>query len=219
MALTTDEKLERRLARYAEAVALVDAGEARPKVAEAVALLREGVPPSEIGVRMGLSKSMGYQLLNDPTDERNRARKARYAGTCRDCGAPTNNSGSTPPERCNACYRSQNAERDAEILRLWGEGLSAREITRRLGLSPAAVRGCVQTARNRKGLDVPLHRARNRENWPAIERLAAEGLSAREISEQIGCSPESVRGQARHMRDNGIEVRFQPQTRRTDADS
>ncbi len=57
----------------------------------------------QIVERLGVSRSYAYELLNDPDGSRARERKARYAGRCVDCGKPTNNSGSVPPERCRQC--------------------------------------------------------------------------------------------------------------------
>jgi hypothetical protein len=105
------EKVQRRLARYSEAIALVDAVEARPEVVEVVGLLRQGLNGCQIAERLGLSKSATFQRLKDPTDEKNKARKARHHGTCLDCSGPTFNAGSpNTPERCFTCRKAYEHE-------------------------------------------------------------------------------------------------------------
>lgn len=120
------EKIERRLARYSEAVALVDAGEARPEVVEAVALIRQGFTGVQAAEVLGIASATFYQRLTDPTDEKNRARKARSNGICVDCGGATNNGGGVlPPKRCRTCSIKHQTKWTREniiaAIRVWAE--------------------------------------------------------------------------------------------------
>jgi hypothetical protein len=202
-------RIERRLARYAEAVRMVDEGTARPKVAEAVGLLREGLTGTQAAARMGLSKSQVYQLLNDPTDEKNRARKARHNGTCASCGAETSyGNGSGPARFCDRCFRTRHAARDAEIIERWNRGETGEHIGAAMGLRPQVVRGVIQPnaskGKPRRGV---FHRRPDRELWPEIERLWAEGKTAGEIARRLGLKrPQNVYAMVKNMRDAGISL-------------
>lgn len=202
------EKIARRLARYPEAVRMTDEGTARPKVAQAVRLLRDGLTGLDIAQQMGLSRSQAYQLLNDPTDEKNRARKAKQNGTCERCGGETSYGNGTGPARlCNDCFRGQNADRNAEIERRWEAGETGEEIAAALGLSYGAVRGWINDARQRRGRDISLHRRRNRELWPEIERLWNAGCSGSAIGKKLGISDRNAYFMIAAMRDAGISMR------------
>lgn len=91
---------------YAEAMALVDAGEARPQVTEIVGLLRRGLSVQEAADRLGIARSTAYQRLNDPTDERNHARKLRHYGTCLRCGGRTSYRAGGTADLCLSCHRA-----------------------------------------------------------------------------------------------------------------
>lgn len=101
--LSDGEKLKRRLARYSEAIRLVDEGKARPQVVEAVELLRQGLNGSEIAKRLGIARSTAFQRLGDPTDEKNHNRKLAHYGTCKGCGAPTAYDVGKPSDHCREC--------------------------------------------------------------------------------------------------------------------
>lgn len=194
---------------------MVDEGTARPRVAEAVRLLRDGLAPLEIAGRLGLSRSMTYQLLTDPTDEKNRARKVKHGGTCESCGARTSyGNGDGPARLCNRCYRAQYAERNAEIERRWRAGKTAVEIAADLDVSPAAVQSWVDTQRRKHGRDLPLHRRRNRELWPEIERLWNEGWTIARIAAEVGIEEGNCGFRIQAMRRAGWNV---PRRRRARA--
>lgn len=53
-------------------------------------LRAQGLIYREIAAELGVARSTVYAWLSDPDGERLRARKQGYAGTCIDCGAPTN---------------------------------------------------------------------------------------------------------------------------------
>lgn len=72
--------------------------------AQVVAMKERGMTFKQIAAELGLSRSAVTDAYYDPAGEKARARKAARNGTCRDCGAPTKNSGAViPPERCRAC--------------------------------------------------------------------------------------------------------------------
>lgn len=102
---TEAEKVERRLARYPEALALVEAGQASDLTKRVVELVRAGHNGLAIASKLGVSKSRVYESLNDPTGEKSRARKAKAQRPCVDCGEPCNTDGSRsePSERCHRC--------------------------------------------------------------------------------------------------------------------
>ena len=99
------EKVERRLARYPEALVLVEQGRAPALTKSAVELLKSGHHGLEIASKLGVSRSRVYESLNDPTGEKSRARKAKAQRPCVDCGEPCNMDGSRsePSERCHRC--------------------------------------------------------------------------------------------------------------------
>lgn len=59
------------------------------KIDRATELRASGLKLREIAVEMGAPISTVHQWINDPDFSKLRARKAGYAGTCEDCGAPT----------------------------------------------------------------------------------------------------------------------------------
>lgn len=101
------------LTTYAEAVELVDRGEAPELTVRAVELLREGLRPIDMPERLGVSRSRCYQALNDPFGHRARRRKAKVSGACAKCGARLVNSGQQirPGAMCLACWRETESTR------------------------------------------------------------------------------------------------------------
>jgi DNA-directed RNA polymerase specialized sigma24 family protein len=134
---------------------------------EKVALVRqlrdnEGLIWGEIGSRLGISRSTAHSLYHDPTREKEKVRKARYNGSCVDCGASTRYGSSGPYERCDRCSRMREAERrraerDArgrQMIEMRRGGLLNYEIAQRLGCSPEAVANLLYRMA-RDGYDVP----------------------------------------------------------------
>jgi hypothetical protein len=77
---------------------------------EWVCLLKEqGCTFKEIADTMGVAVSSVTSAYYDPTGEAARARKARYGGTCGDCGAPTSYIAGGVPKRCRRCNRTHLA--------------------------------------------------------------------------------------------------------------
>jgi hypothetical protein len=134
VAKTREEWIATRLARYSEAVALVDAGKAPGRVSEAVALVRQGLKGAEIAEAMGIGRSQVFALLKDPLGVQARERKGKRYGLCADCGRKVFNSGSYDiQERCAACHglhqRAQSAAWIIEAIQDWHE---------RYGVPPSA---------------------------------------------------------------------------------
>lgn len=198
-----------RLARYAEAVRLVDEGKASPEVARVVKLLRSGLNGRQIAERLDLARSTVYQHLDDPRHEKTDVRRHRHRGVCEDCGRPTFNGGSPKnplPKRCGSCDQTKNLERNERILELWEKGWTGEEIAAEVGLSYGQVRGVVQQVRDRMGLPVTLHRLRNREAWPTVERMWNEGAGVAEIALAVDSTPGSIKMMVRTMRRCGISL-------------
>lgn len=68
-----------------------------------------GYKHHEIGTLLGLSRGGVRNLINDPTGEKQRARRERYRGTCEDCGDPTDGSNgpAAASRRCARCAAIQ----------------------------------------------------------------------------------------------------------------
>lgn len=138
-----------------------------------------------------------------------------YAGTCIDCGGPTDGTKSgkdREPERCISCQRDQNFERDAEIIDLWEQGLNGKAIAERLGLRYTHVLGIVKTWRNRHGVPIELHRLggnaeEREERRQRMLEWRREGKSNAEIAELAGfASAASVSVAFFRMRKRGFDV-------------
>jgi hypothetical protein len=71
-----------------------------------------GATYDRIAATLGISHSYAGELVTDPTGEKVRKRKARYRGTCEDCGAPTDgaNGPGRASRRCAACQRRHQHE-------------------------------------------------------------------------------------------------------------
>ena len=80
-------------------------------VAIATQLRRDGFKLAEIAEAMNVSPQTVSGWINDPDLAKQKARRARYAGVCVDCGKPTDGSSGPgrAPTRCVPCvnaYRS-----------------------------------------------------------------------------------------------------------------
>lgn len=204
MAQTAAQRAEKLTVRYAEGLAEIDAGAGPGWAADLAAAVRAGERPSAFARRTERDRSSVYAALNDP--HRDKARKRKGTFVCSDCAGEFPSDGSkVKPKRCDACARSQNAERNAEIIRRWNDGEPEWFITEEMGLAPGTAMGVIQCARER-GEEVQLHRKRNRSDWPEIERLYHQGLTYREIGERIGDSLGGVRNKVARMREVGYDL-------------
>lgn len=182
------------------------------KVAEAQRLRAEGLKLREIAERMGASVQTVGAWISDPDLSKQRQRRQRYAGRCVDCGKPTDgsNGSAKAPKRCLDCTRRLNEERDARVLEAWGRGDTAPDIAVREGLTRPQVMGIVDHSRRRKGRTVPLHRLRNRELWPEIERRYRAGDTPTQIAAALGLKhPQNVSEMLAQMRRAGVDVPYQ----------
>lgn len=108
------------------------------RAAEVARLRREGLAFAQIGERLGISRAYAHALYHDPDGSADRVRKARYGGTCVDCGARTNGShgAAAAPKRCSPCsHVRQHAERFWTRERIVER---IREWAQRFGAPPAA---------------------------------------------------------------------------------
>lgn len=138
-------------------------------------------------------------------------RRTQYAGTCVDCGGPTDGSEgrARAPERCASCAHDfLYAERNARIFRWWEEGVHTSLIAAREGMTETAVQSLVNTHRLRNGVPLPLRRRRNRELWPLIERRWREGASVREIAVEAETTRENIHMMIQVMRRAGFDLPY-----------
>jgi DNA-binding CsgD family transcriptional regulator len=198
---------EQRLAYYSDAVEAVERGIGPLWLPDVLDCIRDGMNPTEAAAELGLSKSSVYDYLVDPTGERVRERKRKYAHPCPQCGAIVNPNGKRPTTLCVDCIREDAEAKARPIVKLWNEGMPEWAVAEELGISRNKVRGAIQQARG-WGWDVQLHRARNRTNWPTIRRLVRAGKTASEIGEAIGENAHNVRVQVRAMRRAGYKVEW-----------
>jgi predicted Zn-ribbon and HTH transcriptional regulator len=83
------------------------------RVSRIAELRDDGLECKEIAEQLGIAVSTVYGYLSDPMGEKDRERKARVFGYCRDCGVKVFNSGSKDrlPERCRSCDDAFKHER------------------------------------------------------------------------------------------------------------
>lgn len=76
-------------------------------VAEAQRLRAQGLLLRETASEMGVNRTTLSSWLEDPDGTKQKERRKRYAGTCVDCGKPTDgsNGAGASSERCDACHR------------------------------------------------------------------------------------------------------------------
>lgn len=187
------EKLEKRLARYSEAVRLVDEGKARPQVVEAVECIRQGLVGREAARKLGIAHATFYQRLNDPTDAANKARKARHHGTCKNCGGPTFNGGAREkPEYCRECAPEAHTfwtrERLIEAI---------REYHRRYGRQPSAQDWNRQDARAHAHPErlAEIEQRWAEDHWPSTTHVQLRFGSWSNAIEAAGFTPLSREGE------------------------
>ena len=75
--------------------------------AQILAARSEGLTDKHIALRLGISYSLVREILSDPDGSRARERKRGYAGTCAQCGGPTDGSNGRDkaPSLCRYCVR------------------------------------------------------------------------------------------------------------------
>jgi hypothetical protein len=94
---------------------------------KARAMRAEGLMLKEISAALGVPISTLQAWIDDPDCSKQRSRRARYAGSCLDCGCPTDGSAGPgrAPQRCNDCANqrrtAQAREAIIEAIRRWAE--------------------------------------------------------------------------------------------------
>jgi DNA-binding CsgD family transcriptional regulator len=179
------------------------------KVKKAQKLRADDLTYEAIGERLGASLATAYRWLNPEYEERqravSRAWKRRTAEPCEKCGELkdyTNDS-----VLCGRCgYEAIYGERNEEILAMWNKGEPGWFIGEQLGMSETAVLSWINNQRLRKGEDIPLRRARDRDRWDEIASLWCEGLTQREIGERLGLTGRDIGGRVQNMRLAGIDL-------------
>jgi hypothetical protein len=157
-----------------------------------MALRGAGWTALQIAHELEISRSYASELYLDPTGERARARKARYAGTCQECGSPTygGDGRAAAPKMCERCTvvhqheqrywtRERVIESFQEFHRLFGRSPAALDTS--MGATPSA-RAKVSAERNAEGdriravfkLPLPLTVTRELGSWNRA--LEAAGL-------------------------------------------
>lgn len=178
------------------------------RAAEVARLLADGLNGIQIAERLGISRSYAYGLIGDPDGSADKERKASYGRPCIEgCGRTTDGSNGRTgaPLRCIECQQHKNDERNARIFEAWERGDTAGAIGAREGMVEGAVANLVDHHR-RNGIDLKLHRRRNRELWPLIELRRSEGATFRQIAAETGTTPENIGYMAKQMRNAGIAV-------------
>lgn len=169
------------------------------RVARAQELRAQGMIYQEIADEMGLARSTVARYITDPDRVKDRARRLRYAGTCIDCGGPTDGSdGWNTPEfgRCMAC-KTWTEEQIIGAMQLWydqyGRSPTCTEWRHASSEHPAA--GSVL----RFGWNVMLRRAGlpvNQNKGPAVGRLIASrirrGEKTADIAADYGVTPAAI---------------------------
>jgi hypothetical protein len=76
-------------------------------VVQVAGLRADGLTYTQIGERLDRKPGSIRNLMSDPSGSKQRARRARYQGTCVDCGGPTDgaNGREKAPLRCLYCVQ------------------------------------------------------------------------------------------------------------------
>lgn len=174
----------------------------------AVAMRADGMEYGAIGQALGVPKSTVYRWCNAEAAERQRqaslAAKRKRKTPCPSCGQLVDYT--RPGALCEHCVdEARYGQRRRRVIALSIDGWSHAEIAAELDLSYEAVCQMLVYWR-RRGIDLPLRRARNRTNWERIRELYAEGLTHAEIAADLGISRPNVSEQIKVMRRRGIDL-------------
>ena len=130
-----------------------------------------------------------------------------YSSTCEQCGRTVAYSGRRKqPKVCGECFASRNADRNQRIIDAWTEGEPGWLIGKREGMGESHVLATINYYRRQVGMPIPLHRRRDREIWPEVERRWLAGETAPEIAAAVGGSKENIRVMVQRMRKAGIDL-------------
>jgi DNA-directed RNA polymerase specialized sigma24 family protein len=177
------------------------------RVAQARHLQNQRLSVGEIAAAMGVSKSTIYAYFADPTGEQRLERRRRYAGTCEECGRPTDGSGGPgkAAKRCAEC-RKWTREKIVEAMKLWAaeHGRPPRQddwipapADRRYPSGHGAAR---KHGWNEMLLEagLPLACDRRPETQEWIENAARAGVPTADIAAALGTTPDNVRNRLRY---------------------
>jgi len=130
-----------------------------------------------------------------------------YSSTCEWCGGVVPYSAKPEQSKvCVECYEGRYADRNQRIINAFTEGEPGWVIAEREGMTASQVLSLVSCYRLRYGMPIPLHRRRNRELWPEIERQWRDGKTAREIADALSISTGNVYAMVQSMRKAGIDL-------------
>ncbi len=174
--------------------------------ARARALRREGLTYRAIGERLGVPLKTAASWVLDPERSADRERKRRYAGSCHECGKPTDGSmgPGRAPKVCRDCLEWPD---DAVVLAMqeWAASHGGVPPTCTEWRAAGADHPAVSTIEGRGKWSDLLLRAgfslrcdRRPETQAEVERLLREGFTAREVADCFGWSVRNVHARLRH---------------------
>lgn len=194
---------------------------------QAARLHADGLNGLQIAAQLNISKSYACELLTDPTGDRSRERKERYAGTCTECGAKTSYTVGGYSELCLPCANDARLvwTTDAIICAIqeWADDHGGIPPTATQWRAPGARRGvypCLTRVQGRFGSWNAAIVAAGFEPHPAgpvggytaltmaqrrecVRRYSA-GESSTAIASDLGCAPTIVLKWARRA---GVPIR------------
>lgn len=188
------------------------------KKAKALELREQGWKLREIAAEFGAPISTVQVWVDDPDGAKQKARRVRYCGTCRECGARTNNGGaaSGPPDICRDCFNpAWTRESVIDAIRDFADdngGIPPRTVDARRGNAGHGrlpYESCVKLLFGswNEGLIaagyVP-HQDKRPETNEAMAELIREGVSTAEVADRFGCSESNV---AQRVRRTGTSIR------------
>lgn len=171
----------------------------------------EGKTYREIGDTLGVSIQAAHEWCSDPDGTKRDARRAGYAGTCIDCGAPTD--GSDGPgkasQRCSACV---TWTREAVILAFQTyfeeHGEPPRSHTRGMPESVTVRRRFGSWAAGLEAAGLPVVCDRRPETWASVVERAQRGEAVADIAEDMGCTVSNI---YQHLARRGVRLRWYPE--------
>ena len=164
-------------------------------VARARRLRAEGKSLWQVAQDIGGSVQTISAWMNDPDGALLRARKDSYAGTCGDCGGPTDgSSGRSPARRCARCIK-----RIGMLETKWDQAKiieAIREWASVYGVPPTAMQWNVSAARLKGRDDWAERYANDYRQWPAQSVVQSHFPSWNEAIRAAGFSPRDRRGES-----------------------
>jgi hypothetical protein len=174
--------------------------------AQARALRAEGLAYRAIGERLGVPLKTAASWVLDPERSADRERKRRYAGSCRECGKPTDGSRGPgcAPKVCQDCREWPD---DAVILAMqeWADSHGGVPPTCTEWRAASAHHPAASTITGQGNWNDLLLRAgfelrcdRRPGTQAEVERLLREGFTAKEGADCFGWTERNVYFRLRH---------------------